>query len=164
MAELPVALWFLLCVFTFPFVDLATVAFRASFFMTAAQEAVHQASHCQSFKTSISASSPSAQVEATAEAQTVAGSFTGVTISSVNTYIIATNISTLQSTVYSAPLTTPANTSTSTYMIEVVVKGEVNPIISYNQSFFGTVPGLTAPIPLTAAAQEFCENPQGLTQ
>lgn len=149
---------------TFPMLNLATVGLRSTFFLCASREAAHIAAHSKTFQNSISSSEPSAQVAAQNTAQTIQNGFSGISLSSVQTSIVAVNINTQQVTDYTAPLSSPPDTNTNVYNIKVKVTGTVKPLIQYNGTLFGSVPGLTAPMSLSAQSQEFCENPQGLTQ
>jgi hypothetical protein len=44
------------------------------------------------------------------------------------------------------------------------VKGQVSPLMDLNIGILPPIPGLTAAVPVTVAAREYCEYPQGLNQ
>lgn len=163
-AEMPVALWFLLVGLTLPLLDMGTVAMRSTFLIGACRDGVHQAARSQTFQTSISPTNLSAQQSASAQAISNVGHFPGVTISSVNTYIVQSDLNSNQVLRFPNPLAQPADTSRYTYHAETVVTGQIEPLFKANPSIFGNVPGFTGPITMTVAAQEFFEFPQGLNQ
>lgn len=158
------ALWILLMGLMFPLINLATVTIRANVFTTIAQDAARDAGKAKTFFAPLSGSQPSAVGAATTAASNVAARFSGITISSVNTYICTTAVSTGIVSKQSTALTSPANTTSNLYQIEVRVVGQAYPLMSFSQSMFGQIPGLTGPVNITSVARVYAENPQGLNQ
>ncbi len=163
LAELPLAMWIMFVVITIPMIDLATITLRTTFLVTAAHHAASAAARSTYFQTNNGSSlsaKQAAQTQATYDLQRFGMSLT----TPVTTNIVTTTVGTNQTTRTSAPLITPPDSTNNTYSIEVIVTSQVNPLIPFNLRYFGTVPGLTAPMTITCAAQEFSENPQGLTK
>jgi hypothetical protein len=145
-------------------VDLATVLLRYTFLVSAARDGVHAAARCKTFLTNASASENSAVHAAPLAVQATASSFSEVQVNTVNTHILVTNITSHQVADYAIPLKQPADTGANIYELETILQGQVNPLINMDTGYFPGIPGLTAPIPVTVAAREYCENPQGLNQ
>jgi hypothetical protein len=161
VAELPFALWMLLMLFTVPFIDMATVLLRYTFIVTAARDGVHAAANAKTYFANASGTDLSAVNIASQTVATDAAAFSEISVISVKTYILATNITTHQVTQYTSPLVQPADTGTYLYQLETVVNGQVNPFLQ--SPILPNIPGLTAPVPVTVASREYCENPQGLS-
>lgn len=164
MVDTPITLWILLFLFVFPMIDLASIGIRYTFLLAAAREAVHQAARAKSFRTNIDAGNLSAMNISRDEANRVAEKFSEVGIDSVSTNIVITDIITQTVSRRSLPLTAPADTANNLYEIEIVVQGRINPLITFNTGALPGIPGLSVPMPVTIAAREFCEFPQGLNQ
>lgn len=164
MAELPMAMWALLVMITIPMIDLATVALRSTCLVTAAHEAAHNAARAKSFLTPVSASDDSATTAAQNTVTQVLQRFSGIRSTSVVTNLVITDTATLQTTRRTTPLNAPADIVDNTYSLEVVVTAQVSPLIMYNGRMLGSIPGLSAPVTVTCAAQEFSEYPAGLNQ
>lgn len=164
IAEAPFALWALFFLFTFPFLDMATVLLRYTFIVAAARDGVHAAAQSKTFLTNASSTQVSAVNSAPAAVTQTASAFTEVQVNTVTTYILATNITNLQVSQYSAPLLQPADTTTYLYEIETVVQGTISPLIDMSGGALPAIPGLTTGVPVTVAAREYCEFPQGLNQ
>lgn len=161
IAETPVTLWVLFFVFFFPCMNLAAICMRSTFLYWAVHTATFEAARAKTFQTAVNGN-PSAVQLAADEVQAVIAAFSGITISQVTVNIVSTDVNTMTITRQSMPLSQPADTSQNTYQIEVAVKGAFEPFFNYRSSFFGAIPGLTAPIPATFVDRQFCENPQGL--
>ena len=164
IAELPFALWILFFLFFLPLLDMATVCLRYCFVVAAVRDGVHAAAQSKTFLTNASPTSLSAINVAPAAVAATASGFSEITVNSVQTYILATNVASLQVSQYSQPLAQPADTTVSLYQIETIVKGQINPLITMSTGLLPGVPGLTASVPVTVAAREYCEYPQGLNQ
>lgn len=164
VAELPLSLSMLLLGFTFPLMDLASVAFRTTFLIASARDGVHQAARSKTFLADTSPTELSAQHAATQQANATILPYPGVRITNVVTDIVQINLTTHVITRFNAPLALPADTSTNAYNLETSVTGQVDPLLMFSSSILGNVPGLTGPITTTATSQEFCEYPQGLNQ
>lgn len=162
IAEVPVVLWFAIFLMFFPLLDLMAITIRTSYLFMAANNAAKAASRARSFSTSINGY-PTANALANSAAQATVASFGGVQIPSVETTIVVTNVSSKAVTRSTSPLTTPADSIANTYQIEVKLNGVIQPLIPYNASLFGNIPGLTAPINLTVTDTHYAENPQGLS-
>lgn len=163
IAEAPIAIWLLLFMFTLPFIDMASILLRYTFFVAAARDGVHAAARSKTFLMNPSSSQLSAINTAPPAVALTANSFTEISISNVATRILETNITTRQVRRYTSPLTAPADSSINLYELETVVTGQINPLLTVN-SYFPMIPGLTAPVPVVVAAREYCEYPQGLNQ
>ena len=157
-------MWMLFLVFTIPLIDLATISLRTTFLVTATHDAAHMAARAKSFQTAYDANDPSAQQSAQNQVAQDLTKFPQIKTTSVLTNLVITNITTSATVRQKTPLAQPADTSSNTYTIEVVVTAQVNPLITFNSSLFGNIPGLSAPVTVACAAQEFAEYPQGLTQ
>lgn len=166
IAEAPLALWVLFFMFTFPFLDFATVMLRYTFVVSALRDGVHAAAHAKTFSTNISSTNLSAINAASAAVNATATAFREIAVSKIKTRILQTNITTKVLTVYSynTALTVAADDSVNLYEIETTVTGSINPLIKVNTGIFPGVPGLTKPVPVTISAREYCEYPQGLNQ
>jgi hypothetical protein len=165
IAELPFALWVLFFLLLFPFLDMTTVLLRYTFIVAATRDGVHAAAQSKTFLSNASAGDLSAVNAAPQAVTACASGFSEITVSSVQTVILATNITNLHLTQYNNPLAQPADTTANLYEIETIVKGQVNPLIDVPPTgMIPAIPGFTAPVPVTVAAREYCEYPQGLNQ
>jgi len=164
MIEFPLAMWTLFVMITIPMIDLSVVSLRSTFLMAAAHHAAHSAARSKTFVVGIDSSNLSSKEAALSTVNSDVARFTGVRSSSVSTSIVITNLTTNAVTSQTTKLTLPADTSANNYSIEVVVTGQVDPLLSFGNSPLGSIPGLGAPLTVAFTAQEFCENPQGLTQ
>lgn len=164
LVELPIVLWVLILLLTIPLIDLTTFSLRYNFLLVASRDAAYSASRSRTFVQDVSANELSAVHTASQVASQVAARFPEITINSVNTYIVITRLSNGNTSKQSTALTTPADTSTFAYQIETVINGSTNPILKVDNSYWPTVPGLTAPIPVSIASKAYAENPQGLNQ
>lgn len=164
IAEAPFAIWILLILFTFPFLDLATVLLRYTFIVSATRDGVHAAAQSKTFFSNASASSLSAVNNAPAAVARTAALFNEIQVNSVQARILATNINNQQVSIYTIPLAQPADETNYLYEIETIVQANVNPLINMNIGILPSIPGLTSPVPVTVSAREYCEYPQGLNQ
>lgn len=163
-ADVPLTIWFLMLGLAIPLIDLVTVSVRSGFLIMAARDAAHHASGCRSFQNPVSASRPSMITAADARARDAASRFSEVTVNSVESWIVITDLNTQVTTKRNTKLTDPANTDVNVYQLEVIVRGQANPLIRYNAGIFGNIPGLTAPVPVNAVAREFVEFSDGLDE
>jgi Flp pilus assembly protein TadG len=164
LADLGPALWVLFLLLTFPLLDLATVTLRYTFLLGASRDAAQMASTAKTFQTNLDSADLSAENIASARAQANCGSFAGITYQSTTTYLVVTNLSTNAITTQSTPLNSPADTTNNLYQIKVVVNALVWPLLPYNNKYFGSIPGLTAPMQFSVPTVEVCENPSGMNQ
>lgn len=163
IAEVPLALYILIFFITIPMLNLSTVALRASFLYMAAHVATVEAARAKTFEVN-AVDQLSAKNLAHNQAMTTSALFNGITLDSVTTSILITNVNTLVQTRTASKLAAPADVANNTYQIEVRVNGTVQPIIKFNSIHFLNVPGLTAPLSLTFADRQMCENTQGLSR
>jgi len=161
IAEAPLALWILFMLFTFPFIDMATVLLRYTFVSAAARDGALAAAQSKTYLANASGTDLSAVNSSTAAANTTASAFGEITVTSVQTLILATNISSHQVTQYTSPLAQPADTGNYLYELETIVQAQINPLINTGSTLL-SVPGLTSPVPVTVASRQYCEYPQGL--
>jgi hypothetical protein len=164
IAETPTILWVLFVLVVFPLVDMATVALRYTFVLTASREAAMAASRAKTYMANSTMSDLSAANAAAAAAYNAGSSFSGITITDVDTRILATNLATQSTTRRETVLTAPADTDNFLYAYETTVTADVQPLVTLGTNVFGRVPGLTAPITVAVTSQKICENTQGLNQ
>ncbi len=164
VAEMPAVLWVLFVLLTFPLVDLAAVTMRYTFLLTTSREAVMVASRAKTFYADSSVLDPSARNLASATAYYSASRFTGITVTSVQTRIVATDLNTNSISYYDTPLTLPADSATSLYSFETTVTGSIQPLLPFRGPAYTNVPGLTGPMTVAISSQKMCENIQGLNR
>ncbi len=162
MVEVPLALWMLFVLFTFPLLDLATVLLRYTFIVAAARDGVHAAAQSKTFQFSTSPTQQSAMANAQLATALTAAAFSEISVTNVKTQILATDINTLKVTTYNQALATPADQTTNLYEIQTTVTGSIDPLLTIAIGVFDNVPGLSLPVPVTVTAREYCEYPQGL--
>jgi hypothetical protein len=165
IAEMPLALWIILMM-CFCLLILATETIRFGFFWNACRESAQQAAKCQTFLVD-SAVGTSACNTATAWAGTATSAFTGITLlQPVNVYILSTDVISGQTTksLNRIPLGAAADITNNIYDIQVELNGQIEPLIRFSHDYFGDVPGLTIPFPITVRSQYTSEVPQGLNQ
>ena len=163
IAEAPLAIWALLFMFTLPFVDMAATTLRYTFVVAAARDGVHEAARSKTFAVDASATDLCAGNAARLAVTRTASAFSEITVTRVDTRILETNITTKRVNIYATRLLVPADTSANLYEIETTVTGTINPLVTVN-SYFPRIPGLTAAVPISVTAREYCEYPQGLNQ
>jgi len=164
MAEMPVALWIMILM-VFPLLIFATESLRFGFFWNACREAAQQAAKCQTFQVD-SSSGPSSVTVANQWATKATGAFSGLTLTTVNVFIVSTNVNS-QTTTKSPngqKLPAAADIANNLYSVQVELDGQIAPLVSGFQSVFGPVPGLTGPFPIIVRSQYSSEVPQGLNQ
>ena len=165
IAEFAPTMWLLLMLFTFPLIAFGTLGVRYAFFLNAARLAATSASQCKSFLTNFSATQISAvNIANTVATQSVKG-FSGITMTGITTQIAICPLAGTTVTRQTTALSKPADTTVNNYNIEVLITGQINPLIQLpSKSILGTIPGLTAPIMTSARSSVYAENPQGLNQ
>lgn len=163
IAELGPALWLVFIMFCFPLIGLCAIGTRYIFLLNAARLAASSASQASSFQADISPTQPSAVNTANQVATQAAAAFSGITLQNTTTYLVTCPLSSAGAAArQTTKLRTPADTSQNCYSVEVVLLARLQPLIS-SGSFFGNVPGLNAPITLSARSDVAFENTQGLT-
>src|SRR5579885_971515 len=88
IAEMPVALWIIL-IMCFCLLIAATEMIRFGFFWNACREAAQRAAQCQTFQTDSSVGLSSVTTANSMAAQ-ASNAFSGITLNTVNTYILET--------------------------------------------------------------------------
>jgi hypothetical protein len=165
LAEMPLALWIVIMM-CFSLLILATETLRFGFFWNACREAALHAAQCPTFVYDTSLGK-SACNTATSWATLASSSFSGITlVGPVNVYIMQTDVYSGITTksMSRVPLVTAVDTSHNIYDIQVELNGQIDPLVPFGQSWFGSVPGLCAPIPVTVHSQYTAEVPQGLNK
>ena len=164
LAEMPLALW-IIVLMCFSLLIFATETIRFGFFWNACREAALHSAQCQTFVND-SAVGKSACNTASSWAALASSSFTGITLLQVDVFVVQTNVISGATTrsLSRAPLTNAIDTSRNIYDIQVELNGQVEPLVSFGQSWFGSIPGLNAPIPVTVDSQCTAEVPQGLNK
>jgi hypothetical protein len=132
--------------------------------MNAARSAASAAAECKSFQTDVSATDRSAVNVGTQLVTQFANVFNGVKVQKTTVSIVICNLANQSISLQSAPLLKAADPSINAYDVEVLVQGEIQPILTMPHNIFGQVPGLSAPITTSARAIAMFENTQGLTQ
>lgn len=163
-AEMVAVLWIFLLLIALPLVDLVSFSLRYNFLLMSSRDAVYAASRSRTFQNNVSTTQLSAVNAANSAAQSTAAAFNGVSISSVNTYIVITRLSDGYQSRQNTKLSNPADTTNYAYQIETVLNGATNPLLTFAQGYFVPIPGLTIPIQVSIASRSFAENPQGLNQ
>jgi hypothetical protein len=164
IAEFAPTLLLLFVFFSFPMIAFGTIGMRYMFLLNASRLAASSASQCKSFLINFSSSQPSSVNLANQVATQSVKGFNGVTMNTVTTQIAICPLAGSTVTRQSTALAKPADTTVNSYNIEVLITGTISPLVQMPKSFFGTVPGLTAPITTSAKSSVYAENPQGLNQ
>lgn len=163
ISELPGVLMVLFFMFVFPLINLGTVGLRWAMLAEAARDGAHAAATAYTFENG-SPGKPSAITSAPLAVNNFVAKYTGITVTSIDVDILATNTVTQAVTRYENKLAEPANTQQEIYALETTVTASLEPLICYNAPFILNVPGLTGPWTTTITAREFAESPQGLNQ
>lgn len=163
LAEMGPILWIAFFMLLIPMICLATFGMRYAFLLNAARMSANAAAQCKTFQSDVSTADPSSVTLANTIATNAAKGFNGITLSKIKTYIVVCPFSGGQATRQTTPLTAAAVTTSNSYNMEVVLEGQLQPLISNSKGWFGTIPGLTAPITTSARADCVFENAQGLT-
>lgn len=167
ITEMPVVLFIFILGLLLPLIDLGFIAFRTSFIHTAASNAAHSAGRAQTFLTNGSKGELSAVNIAKRDALAVKDNgASGVNFSDqdISVVIIGTPIKAGKSPIRSTTPLQSIDTKDYLFQIEVSVAGQVDPLVTMSDTFFGAVPGLTRPMPVQATYKQFCEHPTGLSK
>ncbi len=167
VVELPVGICILFLFLLLPMIDLATIATRASFIHSACHDAAHGASRAKSYKINGSGGELSAVNIARRNALlTKAHGLAGVNFadSDVHVFIIGTPIKLGKPPIRQEDKLDSSDTKSYLYQVEVSISGTVDPLAMLSAQLFGSVPGLTVPMPVQATYREFSEHPSGLTK
>lgn len=163
LLELPCTLLVFFIMLLMPMLNLATTTLRCSLMSTAVQEGAHAASKAKTYQNG-SSDKPAATVVAPDVVKLVASKFSGLIVDDVETSIVITDSVNGSVNRQATKLTTPADTTRFIYQIETNVKAHVEPLMKFDSTLFGTVPGLTSAIPMSYSSRELFENPNGLSQ
>jgi hypothetical protein len=165
IAQLGPILWLVFTMFLFPLISMSTIGMRYALLLNATRLASSAASEASTFQTDLSPSQRSATNIARAVATQAAAGFSGINLQNTATYLVVCPlVSNGTVTRQSTKLATPADSSHNSYSVEVVLSGQLQPLVPSSRGWFGNVPGLTAPITLSARNDVAFENTQGLTQ
>lgn len=162
IAEYVLGVFLLLFLLAIPLCDFVSVGIRINGLVCACRDAAFFAAKAKSFKADVSGTELSAVTTANNILKALPSHFNGISVPKVVTFIVVTDLTSGSVTRYSTPLATPANTDKFLYNIEVVATADIDPLIFFNRTIFGDIPGLTASFPMTIRSSEYCEFPQGL--
>jgi len=166
LVELPAAIWFFFMVLLFPLADLATVTLRATTVYVAAKHAARAAGRARTFLVNRDNGELSAVNAAQREVflvKTKGPSGLEISPTDVVISIIGVPVKKSLPPIKQQEKLESIKNGDYIFQIEVRVTGQVQPLVPLNSSVFGNVPGLTAPVPITASFREFCEHPGGLS-
>ena len=163
-AEMPICLTITLVLVAFPFIDLLALSMRYSLLVAACTAAGRSAPSAPTFVANPQ-NSLSAVNAAQAATNKWCASFTGIKLVSVAT--VAQPISLLSAGGDLPEQATPftpeqINTDRFLYQYKIKVKAEIEPLVVYNGSIFGSIPGFTGPLAVECSSQRVCEKPEGL--
>lgn len=161
--EFPLCLLILFVMVAFPLMDLITLGMRTGFVHYACERAAREATSAPTFVED-RFGVPSAQNSAKKAAEMVCSKFGGIELGEVTTTLVAAPMqwppgSSIETT---EPLPDGAKTKEFLYQYRVDVHAKVDPLITYNGTLFGTIPGFTAPLPIICSSIRVCEKPEGL--
>jgi hypothetical protein len=172
LAELPVGLWVIFVGIGMPLLCLTLTTVRFGLFLEAARQAADVAAQAQTYVNSVAPDGTSnlgSVVLAQNQAVTVASSFSGLSINpdDVKCWIVITPIATTGSSSSAAfgpntPLSTPPDPTQNLYQLRVDISGQIQPIVSMAMDGLISIPGLNAPMTVSASMTRVFENPPGL--
>lgn len=158
--ELPICLLALFIIFFFPMLDLAVSSLRANTIYSCARDAARVAARSDTFSSGKAAAL--SQI-ALSEANSLNGA--QISTSSATIDIVTVNLASGGTPVrLSGPLSSVDSSGGTMYQMEVIVPGSVVPLVTLSPNLFGSIPGVTVPMTITASSREFAEHPAGLTQ
>jgi hypothetical protein len=173
MAEMPLALWLMVMCIAFPLLVLVTLSIRFGLFWNAAREAVQKAAQCQTYQVDPPATIGGLSAVDTAQQVTTqaCSTISGITLASpAEVYIIQIPLATAGTAGTYVPigpntkLPGPADSDNNLYQIQVILKGQIAPLVALPAAVLGPIPGLTTPFPVTVKAQQQVEDVQGLNE
>lgn len=153
---------------TFPLMNLCAIGMRACFVMNSAKIGAERA--CKSLTYEAKANIPDGTIAnntpavavARAEVTRYLNSFSGAKLIDIKTGIVdIDNVTGEKKGPYYHVLNQRPQEN-HTYYIDVQVKAETDPLISYKGGMLGEIPGFTKPFPLAIHGQRVFENPKGL--
>lgn len=164
ISEFPAVLFIFLLAVLFPLIDLAVLFFGVSSVHSACRTATIAAARAQTFSTN---SSPT-KLSAVNTAKKIASesSTGGVSIlpSDVQVAVLQVPVLGGQAQQISPSPDLTVDTSQFNYQLRVTVTGRVSPLVLLSKDIFGSVPGLTVPLVVTATTTSNFENANGLLE
>lgn len=168
LAEMPVALWILFVGIGLPLIVAITIALRYGLFWQAARQAAQACCQTQTFYAPPTATATSAVQAANTAANNTVNAFGGCSLNEVDVYIGQTPFNSLNTTWSSNPNTplqaSQIDTDQNIYSVKVVLIGEVQPLVTLNVPYLGSIPGLTQSCPATVAEERVFEHASGLSE
>jgi hypothetical protein len=158
MAELPVALWFILIGMLFPLLIMTSMGYRASILYFAGDSACKKAAKAPSFT--------EAGVRANAALKANLASFSGLSKVTPTLFIIVKPLSGGSAAKFSGKLAEgTVDTSKNIYFLLMQVDADIDPIVRFDKQWMGmAIPGLTDSYSLRINHESYVENPNGLTE
>lgn len=149
-----------------PLLDLAVICMKVTFVHAAARNAARVAGRANSFDAFIDNNPSASSLAKEIVAATKSASLSGVDIepSDVKVSIIGAPLDPALLPIYQSQPLKEVDSKKYLYQVEVEVKGRVTPLVSLSKELFGSVPGLTEPIPVVACYREMAEHPSGLAK
>lgn len=149
-----------------PLLDLAVVCMKVTFVHSAARNAARVAGRAHSFNEPVDKNPAALGIARDIVEATRSGSLSGVEITSsdVKVSIVGSPLDTSVPPIYQSQPLKEVDAKKYLYQVEVEVKGRVTPLVTLSKSIFGSVPGLTEPIPVLACYREMAEHPSGLAK
>lgn len=167
VVELPVVIFLFILVLLLPLTELATLSMRATTIWCAVRMAAHSAACAGTFQENGKNGELSAVNIARRDALNVKNQLHGGVqfgATDVSVRILGQPLKAGLVAVKSAVPLTSVQPKDFLYQIEVTIKGSIDPVVSLDSDFFGEIPGLTTPLPLSLAYRAFCEHPNGLAK
>lgn len=162
MVEMPLFLFVLFVIITFPIFNLVSVSMRMVFVRYACESAAREAASAPTYRTNRQ-SALCAVNRAREKVNEVCSTFSGIQLMNVDTSILSLPLNGGGSQESHAPLPNP-DIETFIYQYRVRVQAKVEPLITYRGNFFGDVPGLTGPMIVSYKMERVCEKPEGLIE
>lgn len=163
LLEVPVSLWMVFVVFFIPMFSLASITLQTTLLNISLQDAVQAASKSRTF-TQDSDEGPSASNVAKEVFQAHKQLFPSLATANIELDILQTQINGNTTSRFPTAMQTPANTDQFVYQVEGLASASIEPLLKLNDSLFGNIPGLTAPINVSFRARQMFENAQGLNR
>lgn len=156
LAEFPIAIGIFLLLMLLPLADLAVIYMGTNAVYSAARIATVQAAK-QSDKTTVQ--NVAQQTAGSASTGAVSIKAQDVKVEYLQVPIAPDDQG---NTKPPEPAQSPADTTKYIYQIKITIVGSVSPLVSLSKDMFGSVPGLTVPLTVTATSVSQLENPVGV--
>lgn len=153
LLELPIAIWLSVLALFLPLLDLSLLGLRVGTLHTAARNGAREAGRAASF-------TEAAEKASSKVVESLNAGFGGNTLESVTTAVVATPIDGGEPSRSTGPIA--ADPDNFVYQIEVLVKGTAAPLVAI--TWFGDIPGLSGPFPVSVVCTEMVEHPKGLSK